>query len=172
MKTRAGLLLFCSGALLLTGCSNQDTPGPAPVTGSASMTATTPATQGDEDDNDLQTVGPLGEVTQRDQVMAHDSAIAFLRAFTDTGQDASTWWAALAPLLAPAAVEDYSYIDPAQVPAMKVTAGPVEDLPGGSASLWQAQVPTTLGPCTVTLTRDAAAAPWLVARADLPAPAQ
>lgn len=142
------------------------------MTDSASMTATTPATQGDEDDNDLQTVGPLGEVTPRDRVAAHESAVTFLHAFTDTDQDASTWWAGLAPLLAPAAVEDYSYIDPAQVPALRVTPEPVEDLPGGSAALWQVQVPTTLGPWTITLVRDAAAAPWLVARADLPAPAQ
>lgn len=164
-------MVFCSGALLLTGCSNQDTPGPVLVANRASTTVATPATQGGEDD-DLQTVGPVGEVTQQDRVAAHDSAVAFLHAFTDTDQDASTWWAALAPLMAPAALEDYSYIDPEQVPAMQVTPGPIEDLPRGSASLWQVQVPTTLGPCTITLIRDAAATPWLVARADLPAPAQ
>lgn len=172
MRTRAGLIVFCAGTLLLTGCGNQDTSGLAPVANPTSMTAITSATHSDEDDNDLQTVGPLGEVTSRDRVKAHESAVTFLRAFTDTDQDTAAWWAGLAPLLAPAAVEDYSYIDPAQVPAVQIVPGPVEDLPGGSAALWQVQVPTTLGPWTITLIRDAAAASWLVARSDLPAPAQ
>lgn len=125
-----------------------------------------------ENDDDLQTLGPLGELTAADVASAHERAVDFLRAFAATDQKSSAWWAGIQPLLSPSAAEDYSYGDPAEVPTFEIQPVPVRELPGGSPSLLQVQVATSRGDYVVTLTRTSNIDPWLVSRCDPPDEAQ
>jgi hypothetical protein len=94
---------------------------------------------------------------------AVEQATAAVTAFARPGVDPETWWAELAPLLSPAALEAYSGTDPAEVPAREVT-GPA--WPGESASSYLATVfvPTDAGEYAVLLVREGGDAPWLVER--------
>jgi hypothetical protein len=73
------------------------------------------------------------------------------------------WWAELAPALSVQAQMDYQYVDPINVPARAVT-GPAVLVDEASASVAGVQVPTDVGPYTLTLSRDGAEAGWLVER--------
>lgn len=76
--------------------------------------------------------------------------------------DADRWIKDLRPWLTPQAAEDYSYTDPANVPATKVTGTP-KVIPTDSATLARVHVPTDAGTYLVVLTR-ADSATWKVAR--------
>jgi hypothetical protein len=94
---------------------------------------------------------------------AVEQATAAVTAFARPGVDPETWWAELAPLLSPAALEAYSGTDPAKVPARAVTGAA---WPGESASNYLATVfvPTDAGEYAVLLVREGGDAPWLVER--------
>ena len=104
---------------------------------------------------------PTHDAGSSDAALAQ--ATAAVTAFARPGLDAQTWWAELAPLLSPAALEAYAGTDPAEVPASAVT-GPA--WPGESASNYLATVfvPTTAGDYAVLLVREGGGAPWLVER--------
>jgi hypothetical protein len=160
-------------AFLIAACSTGGDPGtaisqPKDTTSSSSPSSAAPQ----EDDNELQTLGPLGDLTNADLAAAHERAVDFLRALAATDQDSYVWWAGIQPLLSPAAAEDYSYVDPAEVQTFQVQPDQVQDLPGGSSALVQVQVATNLGNYVVSLTRTSGTDPWLVSRCDPPADAQ
>ncbi|WP_380162769.1 hypothetical protein [Kineococcus sp. R86509] len=160
-------------ALLATACSiggNSGTMTSQPENTPSSPSSSSTAQQ--ENDDELQTLGPLGELTNADLASAHERAIDFLRAFASTDREPSTWWAGIQPLLSPSAAEDYSYVDPAEVPTFQVQVDQVQDFPGGSSALVQVQVATSLGNYVVSLTRTSVTDPWLVSRCDPPADAQ
>jgi len=177
MTVRAKLAAVSICGVLLSGCGHPSDP----VTASSSVTSTPGAGAGastfvpvpvpEENDDELQTLGPLGQLTEQDKADTRRRAVDFLRAYTATDQDPAAWWAGVQPLLSPAAAEDYSYVDPAEVPTLSTPTGDVRVLPDGSSSLVQVQVPTSIGDYVVTLARDGSTSPWLVARADSPAEA-
>lgn len=160
-------------AVLATACSiGGHTGATTPIHQETSTSTSSSLAAPQEDDDDLQTLGPLGELTPADLASAHERAVNFLRAFAATDQSSAAWWADLQPLLSPAAAQDYSYVDPAEVPALEVQSAPVHDVPGGSPALLQVQVTTSRGDYVVTLTRTSSGEPWLVARCDPPGEAQ
>jgi hypothetical protein len=155
--------------LFVTGCGvgdNTATIPSQPQETSSSSASSSPAPQ--ENDDELQTLGPLGDLTDADLASGYERAVAFLRAFAATDQDSSAWWAGIQPLLSQSAAEDYSYVDPAEVPTFEVQPASVRELPGGSSALVQVQVATSRGDYVVTLTRTSSTEPWLVSRCDPP----
>lgn len=161
-------IAFLATACSVGGDTGTTTPMPQETSGSSPSSLAGPP----GDDDGLQTLGPLGELTPADLGSAHERAVTFLRAFAATDQPSAAWWADLQPLLSPAAAQDYSYVDPAGVPALEVQSAPVRDLPGGSPALLQVQVTTSRGDYVLTLTRTSSSEPWLVARCDPPGEAQ
>lgn len=169
-RRRGALGLSAAGVcvwLLATGCGiGDDTPtiSSQPQLTSSSPASSPPAPQ--EQDDDLQMLGPLGDLNAADLASGYERAVAFLRALAATNQDSSAWWAGIQPLLSPSAAEDYSYVDPAEVPTFEVQPSSVRELPGGSSALVQVQVATSRGDYVVTLTRTSSTDPWLVSRCE------
>lgn len=160
---------------LMTGCAS---PAAAP-TGAAATSVPPPraatgtyptATPGAIDDDTLETItaapSPTWDASSR--TTAATAAEAAMRTFARPSLSAQSWWRALAPLLTQQARQDYSYVDPASIPARRVT-GAARILPTGSGYAAEAQVPTDAGVYTLTLTRTGPGAPWLTSRFTPPA---
>lgn len=86
-----------------------------------------------------------------------------MTAFTRTAPRTSQWWDALSGHLSDQAKADYRTVDPANIPADRVTgAGRITD--DGSTYLARVAVPTDVGPYEVLLSRRDDDDPWLVER--------
>jgi hypothetical protein len=94
---------------------------------------------------------------------ARATATAAVAAFARPAATPEQWWAALAPMLSPAARSAYAATDPANVPASTVT-GPAGEARSSSAFLATVTVPTDAGVYTVLLVRDDTGDRWLVER--------
>lgn len=94
---------------------------------------------------------------------ATTAATKAMAMFAKPSRTADAWWAELEPLLTASAAEDYSYVDPANVPAREVT-GKARLTDEGSAYIARVVVPTDVGAYTVVLSRTAEGEPWLVER--------
>jgi hypothetical protein len=108
------------------------------------------------------TIGITWDQASKDQAV--DVAEKAMADFVRPGTDPARWANDLARWLTPQATADYSAVDPANVPANRVT-GPatlsVDETNGYGAT---AAVPTNAGTYTVQLLRTAKDAPWKVHR--------
>lgn len=161
-------------ALALSACSGQGespstttTPPPTPASTSTPLDLGqfTPAPAGaiDEDTGETITARPVPTWDQQSRAAVVEAAQTAMAAFARPSLDYDTWWAELSPLLTQQAQQDYSYVDPANVPAAAVTGtGTLVD--ETSAYVANVQVPTDVGTYTLVLTRVDAASPWLASR--------
>lgn len=160
-------------ALALSACSGQGespsttTPPPTPASTSTPLDLDqfTPAPEGaiDEDTGETITARPVPTWDEQSRAAAVEAAQAAMNAFARPSLDYTTWWAELSPLLTQQAQQDYSYVDPANVPATAVT-GPGTVVDETSAYVASVEVPTDVGTYTLVLTRADAASPWLASR--------
>lgn len=150
----------------------QQTPAATPAT-PLDLSQFTPAPAGVIDEHTGETIQPQPAPTwdAAAQTAATDAAQTAMTAFARPTLDYDTWWSDLSPLLTQQAQQDYSYVDPANVPASIVT-GPGVLVDETSAYVALVEVPTDAGTYTLVLTRDSAAAPWLTSRFTPPAEAQ
>ncbi|MDO5645930.1 MAG: hypothetical protein Q4G21_09650 [Dermabacter sp.] len=163
-----------AAALVLTGCTAQDE-GSAPTTSSSSSPTASESSAGldqfptapsgviDEDTGETIEPRPVpqwDEASQEDVVSRAENA---MRAFARPDLDEDTWWAELEPLLTDTGAMDYSYVDPANIPAREVT-GPGVIIEDSSAYVATVEVPTDAGTYQILLIRQDAASPWLVSR--------
>lgn len=175
--TRSALLIGAGAvlALVTAACgSGSGAPDTATPTASATSSASaavipdgefTAAPDGVVNEDTGEVVGdhvvPEWDAQSREAVTR--TAEKAMTAFARPGMAADQWWDELEPLLSSAAQLDYSYTDPANVPASAVT-GPGTLVDDSSAYLGYVEVPTDAGTYTVVLSRLDGAAPWLVER--------
>jgi len=95
---------------------------------------------------------------------AQATAAAAMQAFARHDLPTPLWWAGLAPLLSPTAVQAYQGVDPVNVPAHQVSgvAYPTGDT--GTPYLARVAVPTDAGDYVVLLSRTGQGQRWLVER--------
>lgn len=175
--TASKLASLAMAAAVLGGCSEavKQDPGDAPPNPSASASTPGPSApvreqplpvpSGAVNDDTGEAVGehviPVWDDAAR--AAAIRTASAAMTAFARPHLEHDTWWAGLEPLLTYDAAVDYSYTDPANVPASEVT-GRATVVGEASAYLASVQVPTDAGIYTVLLVRADGDAPWLVER--------
>lgn len=94
---------------------------------------------------------------------AADVAVAAMRAFARPDLDEDIWWRDFRAFLTTQAVLDYSYTDPAEVPASTLT-GPPRVISSPGDTLARVQVPTDAGLYLVILTRSQELPQWRVDR--------
>ena len=90
-------------------------------------------------------------------------AVTFMRLYARPSVDAATWWRDLSDYFTPQASIDYQTVDPANIPAKKVT-GQAKLLPSSSPNLARAHVMTDYGTYLVVMSRGAEDPTWKVAR--------
>lgn len=119
-----------------------------------------PAGAIDDDTGEVVTPQPVPEWDQASRTAATGAATAVVTAFVRPDQPYEAWWTGLEPLLTPQAAQDYAYVDPANIAPSTITglAVIVDDT---SAYVAGVEVPTTVGPYTVVLSRTDAAGAWL-----------
>ncbi|ONI65416.1 hypothetical protein ALI44B_00210 [Leifsonia sp. ALI-44-B] len=138
------LTLLAATAITLTGCvatepmSAQTTPAVAPTT----------------NENDDAPLAPTLDPNELTSV-----ATAALAAYLDA--DSGAWFATLSPYLTDDAKVAYGTVDPANIPAAKIT-GEGEPEPGGHLTRRWVEVPTSVGTYTVRLERADEDSDWLV----------
>jgi len=167
----AGVVLV---TVALAGCAGNSeqrpTESPSPTPSGVSipdLSTFTPAPGGTEldDESGGGTVdpkpAPAWDDAQRSKAVA--AAEKALTAFARPDLSSTDWWAALSPLLTPQAQLDYQSVDPANIPAHKVTgAGTIVD--ESSTYVVSIAVPSDAGTYTIILTRRDGASPWLASR--------
>jgi len=108
---------------------------------------------------------PTWDAESRSSVVA--AAEKAMTAFARPSLDEETWWSELEPLLNAQAAQDYSYVDPANIPATAITGqGVLTD--ESSAYVGYVDVPTDAGIYRLILNRSDAVSPWLVSRISPP----
>lgn len=166
----AGVLVLA----LVGACSQSDPQGAPATTPAASASVSpavpdlgrvTPAPRGLVNEDTEETIGPrdvpVWDEDSRQAATAAATAAMATFARPDLGYDA--WWAQLEPLLAAQAAELYAYVDPANIPAHRVT-GAASLIDEASAYVANVAVPTDAGTYTVVLSRPDGASPWLATR--------
>ncbi|MFJ4027602.1 hypothetical protein ACIPWF_10435 [Paenarthrobacter sp. NPDC089989] len=91
-----------------------------------------------------------------------DTAAKVMALFARPDVPESTWFADLAPHLAPEYAEDAKYIDPARVPIREITDGPAISRDAGNPMTVTATFATDAGRWRVLLHRSGQQQPWLV----------
>jgi len=167
-RAKAGALALAA-LYGLAGCA-QDTAGPNPATtastpGTPDLAQFTPPPGGlvDEDTGETVEPQPAPEWDGASRAAAVKAADNVLRTFARPALDHKTWWGGLEPLLTPQAAADYSYVDPANIPALEVT-GPGLIIIDTSPYAATVEIPTTSARYHVVLIRAGAEAPWLASR--------
>ena len=170
-----GAVVAALSLWLMTGCG---APAAEPTAGVATSVAPTraatgtypTATPGAVDDDTLETItaAPSPTWDASSSAAAAKAAEAAMRTFARPSLSAQSWWRDLAPLLTQQARQDYADVDPANIPARRVT-GSARIRPTGSGYVVEAKVPTDAGVYTLTLTRKGPTAPWLTSRLTPPA---
>lgn len=159
MKMSAALGAALSSAVLLSGCSDGEAPEPDSVAGTSTAL---PDFHGDGEEPVPAAAAPLSwDADEKAKVRELAGEAMRLYARPDVSEE--TWTANLQPLLSDQAQEDYSYVDPRNVPVTKVT-GPVRLVPMSSDLVSIARVPTDAGLYAVTLSRTAEEPRWVVER--------
>ena len=163
----AGISLAVATAVLLAGCAGQgDAAAPSSTSTPlpAASNAVTPGTTLDAESGGG-TVdpkpAPAWDAAQR--AAAVDAAVKAVTAFARPSLTADEWWKQLAPLLTDQAQQDYQDVDPANVPAHKVT-GPGKVTDESARLAVRVAVPTDAGSYTVILIRQDGESPWLAAQ--------
>jgi hypothetical protein len=162
-------LALVAVALLCVSCAPAANTAPAPAE-SASSTPTASAPVSLSAGSRPQapgatvpaTIGITWDQASKDQAV--DVAQKAMADFARPGTDRARWANDLARWLTPQATADYSAVDPANIPATRIT-GPatlsVDETNGYGA---MAAVPTNAGTYTVQLLRTGKDAPWKVHR--------
>jgi hypothetical protein len=181
MKRTSRATVTAATLLLLAACSGGGAPAGAPTqapspstTASASPSASpsfpesgghSPAPTGliNEDTGQVQENYDVPTWDPESREAALNVATRAMRAFARPGADAESWWSELEPLLSDQAAHDYAYVDPAAIPARKITGG-AKIVDDASAFVAVVQVPTDVGPYKVTISRQDAADEWRVDR--------
>ena len=143
----AGIVVVASGP----GREPVEVASPTDMASSSASASAEPTSRGAEE-----TV--LDEETQRRTVERAVKAMTF---YARPMVDADTWTADLSPLLTPEAADALEGTDPSRVPVRTVFGGDLA--PGATDTEAAVAVHTSGSDYTVTLTRDSAEAPWLVA---------
>ena len=170
-----GPTAFACVAAVIVGISGCTSPGPDPAVlpstsqQPASMWSLppveglSPAPVGVEDDTQPGvTITPLDmpiwDATSRAAAVARAAEI--MTAFAQPTRPYEDWWADLVPLLSEQAQQDYSFVDPANIPVSALTGDPVL-VDESSAFLARVEVPTDVGVYELLLSRTDATAPWV-----------
>lgn len=196
-RTAARGVLVVGAALALSACTGGPSPSP-PATGTPSSTASSPAPAasapsgagrseqptsvlptdlagiatapaGAPPDEDIDPgSGPLPtwDDASRDAVV--QAATATMTAFAQPGADHDTWWAGLREHVTPESAPDLVLVDPANIPASRVT-GDGRIAANTSAAVATVVVPTDSGDWTLVMVRASGADPWLADRITPPA---
>lgn len=172
---RAGLVVPAILVMATMSACAADSPNevpPAPSSSSVSPvipdldpSQLNPATPGVVDDitGETYTPQPVPEWDANSRKSVVAAAEAAMRAFARPDLDFEKWWADVQPLLDQKASLDYSYMEPASIPANEITgAGVIVD--DTSAFVGTVEVPTNAGTYTVILSRADADGPWLTSR--------
>ncbi|GAA4427240.1 hypothetical protein GCM10023169_26950 [Georgenia halophila] len=188
MICRTIVAAFAVGlALTVAGCAGGEASStPEPTTAEettpaaeratpAEATTSTPSPEGASTDGGE----PMEEITGAEQnpteaaptwdaeaeQAAADRAEAFMRAFARPDLGADEWLAGMAGFMTDQAVELFSYVDPANVPATSLT-GEVAIAENQPPTLAEVLVGTDAGTYRVTLSRVAQGDPWMVEYAE------
>lgn len=164
--------------LALTACTPPPAPTPPPASPSAPVLLS-PAPYGVPEDDDgpgpgdpektrTPAVAPTADVDRTD---AAATAVQAMTLFARQSVTAEQWIDELAVYMTPQAAQDYSHVDPNNVPATAVT-GPGKVIPTDSAWLARVQVPTNVGAYLVILSRTEEDPTWRVARITPPEKAE
>ena len=171
---RRSIALACVGVAIaaLSGCGSTTEPAPTAPTATQLNAAVSspppgadlsPAPAGVEDDTQPGvTITPLAVPTwdAASRASTVGRAGEIMTAFARPTRPYEDWWADLAPLLSEQAQQDYSFVDPANIPVSALTGDPV--LVGeSSAFLARVEVPTDAGVYELLLSRTDATAPWV-----------
>ena len=170
MDRRILAVSILAGALLATGCSaEQPLPSSTRPTMAVTRPTSLPTAPGDvpEQLDDGSTMPPSPNTTlstdAASRAAASDAAAEAMTLFARQDVDAQTWWSELVPLMSARAAQDYRYVDPANVPATRVT-GAVKLLPQETPTVARVRVPTDAGVYLLVLSRTAAEPRWVVER--------
>jgi hypothetical protein len=154
----ASLLAAMAATLAVAACTSPPSLDAPP---SQPPATTAPSAAPLEADGDFADLGSAATWDQPSADAAAQAATAAMTLFASHPDDAQAWWSQLQPLLSPTAARDYVGVDPANVPAHRVT-GPAVLEQDASAYLATAVVPTDHGGYTVLLSRQGGDQPWLV----------
>lgn len=154
-----------AGTLLLAACGGQ------PVADTSTATAAAGETAGGDDhsvgdghDHGADEHYGIPEVTwdATAEKAVRDTAAKVMGLFARPEVPETTWFADLAPHLAPEYAEDAKYIDPARVPIRKITDGPSISREAGNPLTVTATFSTDAGRWRMLLHRSGQQQPWLV----------
>ncbi|MFG3554268.1 hypothetical protein ACGGAQ_07770 [Micromonospora sp. NPDC047557] len=126
-----------------TGGEVPQSGGPTPTVGGTLASATPPEALGRDDEDDDE--GPAAPVAE-----AAPAAAAFATAWARPGLDAARWLEGVAPLCVPRFAEQLRTVDPANLPASRITGRPTAAYPvrdGGG----QFAIPTDRGTLLVSV---------------------
>ena len=160
------LALIAAAALLCAGCApaSNTTPAPAETTATPSAPVSLSVDSGPQAPGGTvpATIGVAWDQASKDQAV--DVAQKAMADFARPQVEEQQWADDLARWLTPQATADYSAVDPANIPANRVT-GPakltVDESNGYGVT---ATVPTNAGTYTLQLLRTGKDAPWKVNR--------
>lgn len=163
MRKLTVLPALLAGTLLLAACGGQ------PVAETSASTAGEAAGSDDHSSGDGHDHGAdehygIPEVTwdAEAEKSVQDTAAKVMGLFARPDVPETTWFADLAPHLAPEYAEDAKYIDPARVPIRKITDGPAISREAGNPLTVTATFATDAGRWQMLLHRSGQQQPWLV----------
>lgn len=165
-------LALTAVVLLCTACAPAANTSPAPAT-STGATASAPvslsADSGPQAPNGTvpATIGISWDQPSKDAAV--DTAQKAMTDFARPGMQDKQWADDLARWLTPQATADYSAVDPANVPATRVTGPATLTVDNTNGYGVMAAVPTDAGTYTLQLLRTGPEAPWKVNRLTPPA---
>lgn len=165
-------LALTAAVLLCTACAPAANTPPAPAT-SAAATASAPVSLSAGSDPQAPdgtvpaTIGISWDQASKDSAV--DTAQKAMTDFARPGVDDKQWANDLARWLTPQATADYSAVDPANVPATRVTGPATLTVDEANGYGVMAAVPTDAGTYTLQLLRTGKDAPWKVNRLTPPA---
>lgn len=157
-RASAGSLILVV-ALALGGCAANSEPSSLPSRDQLSPPSA--LIDGDSGESVVPEEVPQWDEASRREVVG--AAQAAMTAFARPDLPDETWWAGLEPLLTTEAAPEYAYVDPANIPARKVT-GQGRIVFDTSAYVATVEVPTDAGRYRLVLVRRDATTPWLVSK--------
>ncbi|WP_431230749.1 hypothetical protein [Paenarthrobacter nicotinovorans] len=164
MRQHLALTAALVAALSVSACAS--TAGTDPATESTPTLTTGQAGQDAEAGHDHGAEEHYGipEVTwdAAAEKSVKDTAAKVMGLFARPDVPEATWFADLAPHLAPEYAEDAKYIDPARVPIRKITDGPAISRDAGNPMTVTATFATDAGRWRMLLHRSGQQQPWLV----------
>lgn len=164
MRQHLALTAVLAAALSLSACTGN--------TGSEPAASSTPTANPDQESHQAEDGHDHGadehygipEVTwdAAAEKSVKDTAAKTMALFARPDVPETTWFADLAPHLAPEYAENAKYIDPARVPIRKITDGPAISRDAGNPMTVTATFATDAGRWTMLLHRSGQQQPWLV----------